>query len=338
MPYPLLHSPLSIGALTILNRLILPPMATNKSAPDGKVTDDLCAYYDAVSRGGHFGLIIQEHSFVSPEGMASPSQVSISRDADIEGLSRITAAVHANGSPIFAQISHAGSAAKPSVTGVEPIGPSAVLHVGAPPSRQEGKVLPRGMEQRDIDRLIRCFSDAAERARLAGYDGVEIHSAHGYLLSQFYSPITNKRTDAYSGATVEGRTLFQRQVIKAVRERLGGSLPICIRLGASDYAEGGASIDELPAAARLLEEAGADMISITGGMCGFLRPGHTEPGYFAELSEAAKNAVSIPVMLTGGIQNGEQAERLLDENKADCIGIGRAVLKDFALAAKIMRA
>ncbi|MBO4317627.1 MAG: NADH:flavin oxidoreductase [Mailhella sp.] len=338
MKHPLLHRPLTIGTLTIVNRLILPPMATNKSKSDGTVTDELCTYYDTVSRGGHFGLIIQEHSYVSPEGKASPNQVSISCDHDIEGLSRITAAVHANGSPIFAQISHAGSAAKPSVTGMAPLGPSAVLHKGALPAQQEGKVMPKVMTKDDINRLIRCFADAAERARLAGYDGVEIHSAHGYMLSQFYSPITNKRADAFTGSTIEGRTLFQRQIIKAVRERLGSSFPIGIRLGASDYAEGGASIDDLPAATHLFEEAGADMISISGGMCGFNRPGHTEPGYFAELAEAAKKAVTIPVMVAGGIQNGDQAEQVLADGKADCVGIGRAVLKNNDLAARIMAA
>ena len=322
----MLNTSINVGSLTLKTRLIMPPMATEKSA-GGEVTDALVRYYDRMSRGGYLGLVIQEHSFVSPEGQASPNQVSIADDACIEPLSRIVDAVHKNGVPIIVQINHAGNAAKTAVTGLEAISASSV-----PPSKRfsagADAPLPRAMTQADIDRVAACYVAAAVRAKKAGYDGVEVHSAHGYLLDQFYSPLTNKRTDAYTGSTLEGRTRLQTEIVRAIRERLGPDFLISLRLGASDYTEGGAELSEVPQAARIFADAGVDMLSVTGGMCGYFRSGHDEQGYFAELSAAMKGAVDLPVLLTGGITEKEAAERLLECGGADLIGVGRAFLKD----------
>ena len=192
----------------------------------------------------------------------------------------------------------------------------------------DSKVEQKAMTAEDIRRVKDCFVEAALRAKEAGFDAVEIHSAHGYLLNQFYSPVTNHRTDEYNGQTLEGRTRLHAEVLRAVRKAVGEDYPVFIRFGACDYMEGGSRIEEIPAAARIFEEAGADLLDITGGLSGFILPGRTEPGYFAELSITAKKSVQIPVLVTGGVTAGADAERLLEEGTADLIGVGRALLQD----------
>lgn len=335
--YKLLHEPLKVGSITLASRLVMPPMATEKS-DGGKVTEGLCAYYDEKTHGGFLGLVITEHNYVSPEGKASPNQIYAGDDSCIPGLRALAETIHKNDTPVLLQISHAGSAAKSAITHLPSISASAVENPCSTSRRMGEQSLPKEMDQKDIDRIIRAFTDAAIRAREAGYDGVEVHSAHGYLLDQFYSPLTNKRTDAYTGSTITGRTKLHAEIIRSIRDAAGPDFVISVRLGASDYQEGGADVKEVPEAARILKEAGADMISISGGMCDFFRPGHSEPGWFAELSEAVKQVPDLPVLLTGGIKTGDEAEELLKEGAADMIGIGRALLKDGRLPEKIMTA
>ena len=330
----MLESAIQVGNLLLKNRLVMPPMATERSE-GGEVSDALVKYYDEMSAGGWLGLIIQEHAFITLEGKASPNQISFAEDACIPGLKRITEVIHRNGVPVIAQLNHAGNAARREVTGMEAVSASCTLNPRA--ASGEKRDLPREMTQADIDRIVGCFADAAERAREAGYDGVEIHSAHGYLLNQFYSPLTNHRTDAYAGSSMEGRTRFHVQVASAIRERTGKDFLIALRLGAADYMEGGADVSEVPEAAGRFAAAGVDLLDISGGMCGFSRPGHNEPGWFAELSEAAATVAGLPVLLTGGIGEKEDAERLLREGKADLIGVGRAFLADHGLPQKWMR-
>ena len=317
-------SPIQVGPLTLKNRLVMPPMATAKAEEDGTVTDSLCAYYAEKSRGGYLGLVITEHSFVSLEGRARERQISIARDEDIDGLKRLTEAVRRNGVPVFAQINHAGGAVKKAMVRYERISASAAAIPGA--GLAEG--LPRAMTQADIDRVTDCFAAAARRAQEAGYDGVEIHSAHGYLLSQFFSPLTNRRQDAYTGETREGRLRFLLQVYRAVRDTVGDAFPVAVRLGACDYRAGGVTLEDSRWACRKLEEAGVDLLDISGGFCGYVNPENGEPGYFSGLTEAIKREVRVPVICTGGIREPETAEALLQAGKADLIGVGRAILTD----------
>lgn len=337
MKYKHLHKTLKIGTMEIKNRLVVPPMDMEK-AEVGKVTDESCVFYREITEGGFLGLVTLEYCYVSPEGQDGPRQLSICEDADVEGLSRIAKIVHENGVKIIAQIHHAGSAARRTLTGREVIGPSAVENALFPLTQSKGRELPREMSVQDIERIIRCFLDAAKRAKEAGFDGVEVHSAHAYLLNQFYSPLTNKRQDEYNGDSIEGRTRIHRKIIEGIRKEVGNGFVISVRLGACDYLDGGATESDAVQAAKIFEAAGADMISITGGMSGFFRSWHDNPGYFDHVSEKVKRAVTIPVLLTGGIVDGETAERLLAEGKADMIGIGRALLKDKALPGKIMQA
>ncbi len=324
-----LAEPLSFAGLDLSNRLVMPPMATSRATEDGSVTPRIVDYYDEKTRGGHIGLVIVEHSFVSPEGKANRGQTSISRDEDIAGLAEVAAAAHRNGSKIMAQISHAGGASTKAKTGLEPIGPSAVEM----PWSQE---VPREMDENDITRIIECFAAAAERAQRAGFDGVEIHSAHGYLLNQFYSPLTNKRTDAYGASTIAQRLTLHLAIVRAVRERVGSDYPIALRLGACDYREGGSTIEDGVEAAKLLEAADIDLLDITGGIGGYTHPDTKQPGYFADASTPIKRAVQIPVILTGGITERIQADELLAAGAANLIGVGRAILCDSTWAARAM--
>jgi 2,4-dienoyl-CoA reductase-like NADH-dependent reductase (Old Yellow Enzyme family) len=306
--------------MTLANRLVMPPMATAKAEPDGKVSQEILDYYAEKSRGGYLALIIIEHSFITWEGKVSDNQLSVSDDTVIPGLRKLAEAIHRNGSRAAMQINHAGSAGLKAVTGTTPMAPSAVAN----PRRGD---MPREISRKEIGDIVTAFKYAARRVKEAGFDAVEIHSAHGYLLNQFLSPLTNKRMDEYGG-DIANRVRIHLQVIEAVRLAVGPDFPVLLRLGASDYTEGGTTIEDSKFVARAFEKAGVDIIHISGGFVGYILPGVTGQGYFAPLSEAIKSVVSIPVILTGGITEIEAAEKFLAEKKADLIGVGRAVLQD----------
>lgn len=315
-----LLEPLQAGSLTLHNRLIMPPMATAKAPADGSVNQALIDYYQEKSNGGYFSSIIIEHSFVSPEGKARNNQLSVADDQVLEGLKNLAKVIHHNGSKAIMQINHAGSATTKEITGMTSVAPSPVPH-------PRNGIIPEELTQDKITGIIRAFQDAARRVKAAGFDGVELHSAHGYLLNQFFSPLSNHRTDAYGG-TLQNRIRIHLQVIEAVREVIGEDFPLLLRLGASDYQPGGITIEDSRIAAQALEKAGVTILDISGSFLGYNSPLSSEPGYFAPLSEAIKQVVSIPVILTGGITKPEEAEALLTSQKADLIGVGRAVLKD----------
>lgn len=286
------------GSLVLANRLVMPPMATGTADSRGRVTKKTIAYYAA--RAGKIGLITLEHAFVSEEGKAHPGQISIASKEDLEGLRELTLAVHSRGTTkIFAQINHAGSAGGYETGGLS-----------------------------DIRRIENAFAGAALRAKQAGFDGVEIHAAHGYLLNQFYSPLANRRTDSYSAASLENRTRLTAEIIRAVREAVGKDYPVSLRFGACDYQRGGSTLEEAPAAARLYAAAGLDMISVSGGMNGFAIRGVTSPGWFGGASRKIREAVHIPVLLTGGIRTKQEAEEFLNDGSADLVGVGRPMMAE----------
>lgn len=317
-----LLKPLKTKNLELTNRLVMPPMATAKSQGDGKVSEEILNYYKEKSEGGYISLIIIEHSFINQQGKASNGQLSISQDNDIEGLKKLARVIQENGSKAVMQINHAGGAATREVIGMNPVGPSATEN-----PRFKDREIPQELSKEDIKDIIKDFAEAARRTKEAGFDGVEIHSAHGYLLNQFFSPLSNKRTDEYGG-DVNGRIRMHLEVIKAVKEAVGEDFPILLRLGAADYIEGGTVVEDSIVAAKAFEKAGIDIIDISGGFLGYVMPNATEQGYFYPLTEAIKKEVSIPVILTGGIVDAEAAEKLLAEDKADLIGVGRAIFKD----------
>ncbi len=312
----LINQPLEINRKILRNRIVMPPMATGK-AVYGMPSETQIDYYK--ERAKATAMIIVEHEYVSPEGMASKGQLSMADDSVIKGYKKLTETVHKEGAMILAQISHAGGIARD--TEDIPIAPSQIVVRANMPT-------PKEMTKEDINRLIYAFTDAAVRAQKAGFDGVEIHAAHGYLLNQFYSPLTNHRTDEYTGSTMEGRTRFHIEIIKSMRKAVGNNFIVALRFGACDYMKGGSEIKDIPAAAHIFERNGIDFLDISGGHCVYTVKGKTEPGWFAELSKPAKQAVKIPVMLTGGIKTGEDAENLLKEHAADLIGVGRSMMQD----------
>jgi 2,4-dienoyl-CoA reductase-like NADH-dependent reductase (Old Yellow Enzyme family) len=326
-----LQQPLTTGKLPLKNRLVMPPMATSKAEADGRVSPGLLDYYDEKSRGGAIGLVIIEHSYIAKQGQNREGQPAVADDSMVEGLSRLSGLIHRNGSKTAMQINHVGGTASTAVTGSDAVGPSGVPNPGGSPDPTL-----RAMTLDEIAAVPGMFAAAARRVKAAGFDGVEIHAAHGYLLDQFFSPLTNLRTDEYGG-DVHGRIRLHLEVIAAVREAVGDEFPVLLRLGAADYLEGGARIEDSVIAAATFENAGVDMLDITGGMRGYIRPEHDEPGYFAELSEPIRDAVSIPVILTGGVTEPEQADGLLAAGVADLIGVGRAILKDSGWAQRAMR-
>lgn len=317
-----LGEPLTYSKFQLKNRLVMPPMATAKSDEDGRISQDILDYYDEKSRGGYISLVIIEHSYVSQQGKANHNQISVAEDYLVEDLKKLADIIHGNGSKTVMQINHAGSETLREVIGMEPVGPSPVKN----PSRKD-TAIPQELSKNDIERIIDDFKHAAVRVKNAGFDGVELHSAHGYLLNQFLSPITNKRTDEYGGG-IEGRVKIHSEIIRAVRKAVGEDFPILLRFGATDHMEGGITTEDIKTAAGIFERAGVDMLDISGGMCRYTIPGVNEPGYFSPQSEAIKEVVSIPVILTGGIKTADEAEAILREKKADLIGVGRAIYRD----------
>ena len=318
----MIFNSIKIGTITLKNRLVMPPMATGL-AERGHVTDQLVEYYRDRALYSKPGLIITEHSCITEAGRASAIQLSIADDDMIAEHKRIVDAIHEAGSAVFAQLNHGGSAAAPNYP-CEIVSASAVANpVG---KLTQGK-LPRPLTKIEILTLQSEYVRAALRAKKAGYDGVEIHSAHGYLLDQFYSPLSNQREDEYGPQSIENRLRFLTETMQAVRAAIG-EMPMAVRLGGADYREGGATEEDAVEACRLLQQTGADLLDISGGMCSYVRPGHKEPGYFSSMTEKIKSAVSTPVLLTGGIQTMDDAEQMLQNDKADLIGVGRALFKD----------
>ena len=306
----MLSSPLKIKDITLPNRIVMPPMARELS-DEGEVSDELIDYYHKRAEGT--GLIIVEHEYVSPDGIASPNQLSMADDSVIESFKELTDSIHSQDSFAIAQINHAG---------FESISPK----------RSNLNI----MSIDEIEHIKESFVNAAIRTQRAGFDGVEIHAAHGYLLSQFYSPYTNKRTDKYGGDLVN-RTRLHNEIIREVRENVGEEYIIAIRFGAYDYLEEGSKLEDIPVAVKSFVESGADIIDISGGLCRYANPNSKEPGYFKELSKIAKDSVDVPVILTGGVKKAKDAENLLNEGYCDLIGIGRALLLDAEWSKKALK-
>ncbi|MCI9515019.1 MAG: NADH:flavin oxidoreductase [Oscillospiraceae bacterium] len=310
--------PLQIKGLTLPSRLIMAPMASAKATEEGLVTDALIGFYRERTEDGALGLVVLEHAYILPQGQAKARQLSIAGEETVEGLKRLVEAIHGSGTPVFAQINYAGSFSD----GEDRLSASAVAN----PRRKDGPV-PSEMTKAEITAVTGAFAAAALRAKAAGFDGVEVHAAHGYLLSQFLSPLTNRRGDEYGGALAH-RLRLHREVIQAVRQAVGTAYPLALRLGACDDLEGGlAEAEGVEAAAQLAAE-GLDLLDISGGMSGYIRPGRREPGYYGEITAAIRRRTEVPVILTGGITSGEEAEALLAAGKADLIGVGRPFLKD----------
>ncbi len=241
----------------------MPPMATAKADDKGHISKEIFDYYQEKTRDKLFSTVIIEHNFIDPLGKASHNQVSIADDSSIKGLKKLAKIIKDNGSHAIVQISHAGSSTNEDVIGESPVAPSAEKNPSNAKASQS-----RELTIEEIKDIEDKFRDAAFRVKEAGFDGVEIHSAHGYLLDQFLSPLTNKRTDEYGG-DIKNRIKIHLEIIKKVREKVGEDYPIFLRLGAGDDMEGGLTQADSVYTAKAFEKAGIDVLDISGGMCKF---------------------------------------------------------------------
>ncbi len=314
---PGLFDPIKIKGLSLKNRLVMPPMATGFATEDGGATDRHIAHYVARARGG-VGLIIIEHTFVAKDGKASKGQLGLDDDKLIPGLKRLVDAIHAEGTKVIIQLNHVGAAASRNTTGQQPVGPSEVMH-------PKGSEIPHALTLPEMKILALKYGAAARRAIEAGFDSVELHGAHGFLLCQFLSPLTNTRTDEYGG-DLKGRLRFPTEVIKEVKTKLEKNLPLFYRFGADDMREGGLTLEAGKLAAHQLEQIGIDVFDVSGGMGGDGQRTHTEQGYYVPLAEGVKQAVKVPVIGVGHITEPEYADRIIREGKVDMVAVGRLLL------------
>jgi len=317
---PTLFSPLSFAGVTLRNRIAMPPMWSGKATPEGFVTAANVEYHRVRAAAGT-ALVIVEHSFVHPQGRHSSTQLGVHDDACLDGLATLAAAIRAEGAVACLQISHAGARSSARVTGMPVVAPSPI-----PTTREASPDAPAALTKAQIDEVAEAFAAAAARAQRAGFDAVEIHAAHGFLLSQFLSPLTNSREDEY-GRGHEGRSRIHLEVLAAVRERVGSAFPIFVRLGMHDERPGGLTLPPACWTASQLAAAGAAMIDVSGGQSGSEDPGRG-PGYFVAYAEAVKDVVDVPVMVAGGITEPQMADVIIRSGRTDIVGIGRAMLDD----------
>lgn len=323
-------SPCKIGKCTIPNRLVVPAMETMSCEHDGLVTDRFIKYHEEKAKGG-WGLIITEDYVVTPESGNSPKLPGLWDDSQIEGNKKLTEIVHQNGSKIFCQIYHSGKQTLPFVPW-EAVAPSAIKDTVT-------MNLPRELTVAEIKKLAEDFGDATRRARDAGFDGVEVHAGHGYLIAQFLSSFINKRTDEYGGC-FENRTRFMDEIYNSMRAKAGEDFPICIRISANEYTIGGRTEAETYELAQHLDELGVDAISVSNGayaadpsltMIGSM---FTKHAINMDAAGEIKKLVSCPVMVANRINDPKMAETLLKMDKADFICIGRGSLADPYLPVK----
>lgn len=315
-----LWEPGRIGRMELKNRVVMPPMVTRYASDDGFVTERTKDYYEARARGGA-GLVIVEATYVHRQGWAFANQLGISDDKFIPKLKELTDVVHKHGAKIAVQIHHGGREAKSTVNGLQPVSSSPLPGLAGE--------TPREMTVEEIAETVAYFADAAVRAQKAGFDGVELHGAHGYLIDQFLLPTANKRTDEYGG-DVRRRARFLLEVIAAVKEAVGEDYPVWCRIDGKEYGVEGLTLKDAQETARMAEEAGLSALHISAW--GPATPTNRATPTFVsavieELAAGIKQAVSIPVIAVGRITPGD-GERMLKENKADLIAIGKALLAD----------
>ena len=322
----ILFTPVRMGSVTVPNRFVRSATHDFMADDEGCVTEAHVELYSRLAEG-EVGLIITGHAHVQPSGKASPRQMAVYDDHFVEGLMRIPAAVHHFPSLVFLQIAHAGRQTKEKLCGSVPVSASAVYDPAS-------KVMPRELATEEIETLIADFVSAGRRAKRAGFDGVQLHAAHGYLLSSFLSPHTNRRKDKWGGP-VENRSRVLVEVLRGVKAVCGRDFPVIVKLNSTDFLEGGLTLEDAVLVARMIEAAGIDGIEVSGGMAeagrGSVWPGlrkEGEEGYFAANAAAVKNAVHVPVFALGGIRTLAVAERIVREGRADLVSLSRPLIRD----------
>jgi 2,4-dienoyl-CoA reductase-like NADH-dependent reductase (Old Yellow Enzyme family)/thioredoxin reductase len=326
----ILLEPIQVGNTVLKNRIVMPPMFTCSSRPDGSVTRTTIDYYSERAKGG-IGAIIVEFSYVDNiASRAAPGQLGIYNDHMLAGLNELAEAIKAHGTTAFIQLHHGGRECWPTATGRPPVAPSAI------PCGVVG-VIPKELTITEIEAIQEAFADAAGRAKRAGFDGVEVHGAHGYLICEFLSPYTNRRTDKYGG-DLENRARFPLEVVKKTRDKVGDRFVVGYRMSADEYVPGGLTLEETRAFAKMLETAGVDYVHVSGGIYESaphtLQPLYVEKAHNVHLAQGIKEAVSMPVV-TVGAHDIHTAEEALEQGKADLAAMGRTLIADPELPKKL---
>jgi 2,4-dienoyl-CoA reductase-like NADH-dependent reductase (Old Yellow Enzyme family) len=316
----------AINGMVLSNRFVRAATWEGMADDEGAPTPKLIKAMTALAEGG-VGLIITSHCYVSPDGQASMAQLGMHKDEMIESMRSMTAAVHSKGGKIVAQLSHAGNFADERLSGMPPLVASDFEGLARTPRRE--------MTLEDIRETIAAFSRAALRAKSAGFDGVQIHGAHGFLLSEFLSPAYNRRHDAYGGP-IENRARFLLEVYKAMRDAVGGGYPVLAKINCQDFIENGLTPGDSIKATVWLAESGLDAVEVSGGMLTERKLSPVRAGvdciekeaYFQEEARAFRKQIPIPLILLGGIRSFELAERLVKEGTADYISMARPFIRE----------
>lgn len=336
---PRLADPFQVKGLHLTNRLVMAPMATGL-AIDHAPSEPLLTWYRDHARAG-IGLVIVEATAIAPDARILPYMLGIWDDVQVQGLSRLARTIQSAGIPAVLQIAHGGARSGRDDLGQERIGPSPVPLLPGP--------APRAMLESEIEEAIAAFAAAARRAQAAGFDGVEIHAAHYYLISEFLSPYTNRRVDRWGGDR-SGRARLAVEVARAVRRAVGTEYPVFCRMHAVELVEGGMSPEDALYTARALEEAGVDLIDASGvGQSSlgewqgrpFLNtrsalPRSAPAGTYAPFAGRLRAAVGVPVIAVGKLGEPGAAQRVLDQGQADLVALARQLIADPQAARKIL--
>jgi 2,4-dienoyl-CoA reductase-like NADH-dependent reductase (Old Yellow Enzyme family) len=316
-----------INGMQLANRFVRSATWEGMAADDGACTPKLTDLMVNLAKGG-VGLIISSHAYVSPEGQAGPWQLGVYDDRLIPELEAMTTAVHESGGKIVMQLAHAGYFANAKLAGQTPMAPSNVEGFAKGPRKE--------MNADDIQGVVEAYGAAAKRAQTAGFDGVQIHSAHGYLLSQFLSPAFNQRQDEYGG-DIRNRARALIEVLREVRQAVGKNYPVLVKMNCQDFIENGLPPEDSLQAGKMLVENGIDAIELSGGVLigGKLSPSRMgvnsaeKEAYFQNEASAFKGAViNVPLILVGGNRSFQVAERLINENVADYISMSRPLIRE----------
>jgi len=318
-----LFSPYTIRGKTIKNRCTVPPMVTDFCTADGKATERYIAYHEAKAKGG-FGLIITEDYAIDPLGRGFKNVAGLWNDDQIESHSELPKRVHKYGATILAQIYHCGRQTNRGAINAAPYSSTAILC-------PFGTDIPRALTTEEVKQTVGKYGDTALRAKKCGFDGVEIHGAHGYLITQFLSPYSNKRVDEYGGGFFN-RARFALEIIRDVRDKCGDDFIIDMRISADELVEGGITLEDTKALVPFLAEAGLDMIHVSAG--NYLSVDLNVPGnyvkhaWFVDMAKEVKEICNIPVITVSRINDPILANSILRSGKADFIAMGRASLAD----------
>ena len=312
-----------IAGLELKNRLVRSATAERMSDEDGRPEQAMIDLYAELARGG-VGLIVTGHAFVHESGKAHPTMTGVHRDDLIPSLQALSDVVHQEGGKVVIQINHAGRQTSEDTIGRTPLAPS-------PVPRVKGSPRPHELTETEIEELIAAFGRAAGRAREAGFDGVQLHGAHGYLINQFCSPASNWRRDRWGGSPAR-RLRFLEEVAAAARDEVGGDYPLLIKLGIQDFVHDGLTLDDGVEIVRHLADWGIDAVEISCGIGGtssrkdILRP--EDEAYFLPQARRAREVTDLPIILVGGMRSLEVMESILEEGTADFISMSRPLIRE----------